>query len=133
MSENEKVEGEGNLPEENQALVSLIKSMNQRLDSLEKKIDLLIQESKQESFKSRQSPRPPRDFGRSPSSRPQRDSGKSPYRKERKHEGRKEEGDSAGKFYHGRPFKKKKRSGTSNYRSDKKPFSKSSRVSRDRA
>ncbi len=103
------------LPTENQGTMALLKKLQYKLDSMEKKIDFLIQESKQKTFKDKHFSKPHREY----------DGPK--HHKRRKYEGEKDGSSSERKFYDGHPFDKNKNSGQDNFRKNKKPFNKSSK------
>ena len=96
-------------------VVALLKTMQLKLNAMEEKIDFLVQQSKRNTFKDRPFSKPRKEFDKT--SRPG----------ERKFGGKREEASSEGKFYHGRPFGKKKDSGKSNPKKNKKPFKKLSK------
>lgn len=100
---------------DNQDILALLKKLQYKLDSVEFKLDSLIQESKQNAFKGKHSSKPHKEY----------DGLK--HRKGRKYEGKREGPSSEGKFYDGHPFSKNKNSGQGNLRKDKKPFNKSSK------
>ena len=100
---------------DNKDVVAVLKGMQHRLDSMEEKIDSLIQQSKQKTFNDKRFSRQNKEYDRP--SRP----------RERKYGEKKEEVSSEGKFYHGRPFGKKKDGGKSNLGKNKKPYNKSSK------
>lgn len=115
MNENANFKKEEESLKDSQDVAGILKKMQVKLDSIEKKLDSLMEESRPKPFKNREFPRARRDFD--DSSRP----------KGRRYEGKKEEVSSEGKFYHGRPFGKKKDSGKSSFKKDKKPFDKFSK------
>ena len=115
MSENVNSESEENLPKESEEIIALLKKMQHKLDSMEEKIDALTRQSVQRTFKGK------------PFSKPYKEFDKTNPMKRRKYEGKKEEVSSEGKFYHGRPFGKKKVGGESNIRKKKKPFNRSAK------
>ena len=113
---NEKINSkkEENSAKDNQDIAALLKKMQDKLDSMEDKIDSLVTQSKQKTFEGRRFSKPRKEYD------------KTKHHKERKYEGKKEEVTSEGKFYHGRPFAKKKAGGKSNLNRKKKSYNKSS-------
>ena len=110
MGENANLKNKEVSSESIQDVFALLKKMQCQLDSMEKKLDLLTQQSKPKTFK-----------GGHPS-KPYKDGGETSRFKKRKYEGKKEEGPSEGKFYHGHPFGKKKDSGKSSFKKNKKSY-----------
>ena len=99
------------LPADNQDIMALLKKFQYKLDSMEKKIDSLIQDSKQKTFKGK------------PFSKPYKEYDESKRHKIQKYNERKEGASGGEKFYDGRPFGNRKNSGQSDFK--KKPFKKS--------
>lgn len=104
--------------ETNNDVIALLKTTLRRLDSMEEKIDMLVRQSKQKTFDDKRPSRPRKEYDRT--SRP----------KVGRYGPKKEEVSSEGKFYHGRPFGKKKDTGKSSFKKGKKPFKKSSKPTR---
>lgn len=98
---------------QNKDIVDLLKRMLAKFDSMEEKIDSLGKQTKERSFKSRQFSSPRKEYNK-----PERYG-------VRRHAGKKEEEDAGEKkFYHGRPFAKKKNFGKSNFKNPRKSFKK---------
>lgn len=97
---------------QNKNIVNLLKRMLVKFDSIEEKIDSLVKQTKERSFKSRQFSSPRKEYNK-----PERYG-------VRKHAGKKEEDAGEKKFYHGHPFAKKKDFGKSNFKNPRKPFKK---------
>ena len=112
MREKGNSKNEGDFNKDSGAIVGVLKRMQVKLDSMEEKIDSLLKQSKEKTFKSKQFSRPRKEFD------------KTKHYGERKPEGKKEELASEGKFYHGRPFGKKKNTGKVNLKKFKKTFKK---------
>ena len=113
MNEKTDSKKEENYVKDNQDIAAMLKKMRDKLDSMEDKIDSLVTQSSQKTFEGKRFSRPRKEYD------------KTKHHKERKHEGKKEEATSEGKFYHGRPFAKKKAGGKSNFSRKKKPYNKS--------
>jgi hypothetical protein len=97
-------------------LVSLMRTMQQHLLLLEKKMDLLLSRSKEKSFEGRPSHGP--SFGKRPFSKPPRSYDHSQHQDKREREHGPRDRDSApGHFYERRPQEKGRRSNPRN-----KPF-----------
>jgi hypothetical protein len=64
MSEEFKNESESAVPEAQTDVVALIRKMQQQLNALDKKIDILMSRPKESSFGNKHFSRPPRPFGR---------------------------------------------------------------------
>lgn len=118
MNENANFKNIEDSPNNDQDIAALLKKIKYQLDSMEKKIDSLTHQSR------------PKTFAGKPLSRPRQEYDKTKRQKEQKYEGRKEEVSSEGRFYHGRPFNKKKTSGASSFGRKRQPFSKSSKEKR---
>ena len=118
MNEIVNSKSEENFPKDNQYMADLLKRMQYQLDAMEKKIDALMQQSKQETFKSKHFAKPYQEY----------DKARRPT--ERKYGGKRDETSSEGKFYHGRPFGKKKDGGKSHFRRHEKPFNRPSKEKR---
>ena len=124
MADDMKTENKEIPSKDNKEVISLLKKMQQQLDSLEEKIESLIQKSKSKSFEDRRPSRPREEFRTSRPPRPREgfnskfgrpreneESDRPSRPRERTYEPRREEGSSEGKFYHGRPSSKSKSGG----------------------
>ena len=115
MTENGNSKDNEVIQQDNWDIGSALKKMQVQLDSMEKKIDSLVQQSKPRTFRDKSFSMPNRDYVKT--RRPS----------ERRYEGKKEGVSSEGKFYHGRPFGKKKDGGKNSLKRGKKFFDKSSK------
>ncbi|MGR3177078.1 MAG: hypothetical protein ACUZ8E_03360 [Candidatus Anammoxibacter sp.] len=98
---------------DNQDIMALLKKLQYKLDSVENKIDSLIQESKQKTLKGK------------PFSKPHKEYDESKRHKIIKYNERKETSSGREKFYDGQPFGRKKNSGEgSDFKKKKRPFNK---------
>ncbi len=113
MTKNVNYRNKKDFPKDDQDVVTLLKKMQYQLNSLEEKVDSLLQQSKRSTFRDKHFSKPYKEYDKT--RRP----------KDRKFEGKKEGAPSEGKFYHGQPFNKKKDGGKSSLRRKRKPFSKS--------
>ncbi|MCD4779772.1 MAG: hypothetical protein K8S27_04390 [Candidatus Omnitrophica bacterium] len=100
---------------DNQDIAALLAKMQHKLDSMEEKIDSLIRQLKQTTFEAPHFPKTYKPYDKTKRS------------KDRTTKGKKEEVSSEGKFYHGRPFGRKKDGGKSVLKRNKKPFKKSNK------
>jgi len=110
MNKNTNSENNESSSPDQENILSLLKKMQGQLNSIEGKIKILLQPSKEKSFKPRHS------------SRPHHENIQIKRPSERKHKEKKEEVSSERKFYHGSPFGIKKDGGKSNFRKKKKSF-----------
>ncbi|MGR3220510.1 MAG: hypothetical protein ACUZ8H_11955 [Candidatus Anammoxibacter sp.] len=95
---------------DNQDIMTLLKKLQYKLDSVETKIDFLTQESKQKTFKAKLFPKPHKEYD------------ESKRHKIIKYNERKESSSSGKeKFYDGRPFGKNKSSEQAGFKKRKKP------------
>ncbi|MGR3318048.1 MAG: hypothetical protein ACUZ8O_06160 [Candidatus Anammoxibacter sp.] len=101
-------------PDDNQDIMALLKKLQYKLDSVEEKIDSLIQDSKQKTFKGK------------PFSKPHKEYDESTRHKIIKYNERKEASSGKEKFYDGQPFGRNKNSEPGDFKKKKKPFNKSS-------
>jgi len=115
MNENVNSKNEEISKKDNPDVVAVLKKMQGQLDSIEGKINSLMHQSKQKTVKDKYSSAPRKEYD------------KTKHSKDRKHKGKKEEVSSEGKFYHGHPFGKKKDSGKSDFKKNKKSFKKPSK------
>lgn len=118
MNEKKEIENEEKSMVGNQDIINLLKKMQYKIDSMEEKIDSLVRRSRQKTFTEKPSSRLHKDY-----ERPRRP-------KVGKYEGKKDEDSSEGKFYHGRPFGRKKDRGKSDFKKGRKFFSKTKKSTR---
>ena len=103
---------------DSQGILDLLKKMQCKIDSMEEKLDSLVRQSKEKAFSGKQYSRSHKGYDK-------------PWRpKVGRHEEKKDEGSSEGKFFHGRPFGMKKDTGKSDFKKSRKSFSKTKKSTR---
>jgi len=108
MNEQQQVQNQENTQQDAPDVIAVLKRMQRQLDVMDEKLGTLIQMSKRETFPSKPFSKPFKGFSKT--NRPN----------DRKFDRKKEGTAGEGKFYHGRPFGKKKAGGKSPFKKGKK-------------